>query len=507
MLSSHLRLLFLACLCAFLLLILLLVPDLVRAGWVIAPTPASGALTTAAVMGAEGEPRGWRTTDAVVGALQHKPRQYMVERVTIDGPVSGIIDRSSMFTATAVFSPIIPTGLVTLTWQATQQTPISTTDTSEDVATFVWDTPGTKMITVTAQSGTLQVSATHTIDISAPPTALAIDGPAVGALHRAQQFVAAALPNTTTLPITYTWEASGMPRPQQRVVDASGGLTSVVSFTWNVIGSQVVTVSAANDVGIVTVTHQIDIRVPPQVLSMSAPITGIINTSYDVVATVEPLTTTTPLHYVWRTDDSSALMNHQVTTNTTGLSDTLVVAWDERGVQMVTATVTNESGHATDSRAVIVTAAPPDATSILVTPQGGEKLVSSNKKVQIVFAEGSVKEPAVAIYTYLPPDELKALPAGLITLYGFELEAYTVNGSGLPVACCDPPSDATIQYNRSEVSDVTLRLLAWNGSAWVDVPSIVNTGEQQVLFDLDRMTSFVLVGQEQDLVFLPLIGG
>ena len=87
-----------------------------------------------------------------------------------------------------------------------------------------------------------------------PPTAVTIAGPTTGFTQTSYIFIATASPVTTTLPITYTWEATG-----QSPVTNTSGLSDTVTFTWSAIGTQTITVTAMNVVSAVTGTHVITI--------------------------------------------------------------------------------------------------------------------------------------------------------------------------------------------------------------------------------------------------------
>jgi DNA-binding beta-propeller fold protein YncE len=84
------------------------------------------------------------------------------------------------------------------------------------------------------------------------PESVTITGPETGLVGQSQDFTATVLPGSTTLPLTYTWEAEGQP-----LVTHTGGLTDTVSFTWEIAGTQHITVTASNSAGSVSTTHQI----------------------------------------------------------------------------------------------------------------------------------------------------------------------------------------------------------------------------------------------------------
>lgn len=76
------------------------------------------------------------------------------------------------------------------------------------------------------------------------PFTLTLDGPEAGVIGVGQTFTATVTPLTTTVPITYAWEATG-----QEAFTETGGLVSTASFTWVLPGTRHITVTAANRVG------------------------------------------------------------------------------------------------------------------------------------------------------------------------------------------------------------------------------------------------------------------
>jgi len=91
------------------------------------------------------------------------------------------------------------------------------------------------------------------------PTAhsdVTISGPTTGAVQVGHTFNAAVHPITATQPITYVWQAAN----QSQVTHTGGGLNDTVNFTWNVTGTQAITVTATNALGTaVSNTHVITI--------------------------------------------------------------------------------------------------------------------------------------------------------------------------------------------------------------------------------------------------------
>ena len=76
--------------------------------------------------------------------------------------------------------------------------------------------------------------------------------------HRATPitFTAHITPGTATRPITYTWEATGL----LPVTHTVYSISDTAVFTWNVVGPQMITVTAANECGDgVSMTHTITV--------------------------------------------------------------------------------------------------------------------------------------------------------------------------------------------------------------------------------------------------------
>jgi uncharacterized protein YkwD len=88
----------------------------------------------------------------------------------------------------------------------------------------------------------------------ASPDEVTINGPQTGFVGEARTFLATVMPLTSTMPISYSWNATG-----QTPVRHTSGLSDTVAFNWDIPGTQVITVTASNEVGIVTDTHSIAI--------------------------------------------------------------------------------------------------------------------------------------------------------------------------------------------------------------------------------------------------------
>jgi len=188
-------------------------------------------------------------------------------------------------------------------------------------------------------------------------SSVTIAGPTKGITGTPYVFIAAVAPSTATLPITYTWQATG----QTPVVHVSG-LSDAATFTWTVTGTQVVTVTAANACGVtVSDTHVIIVEaasLPPctalDAVSIAGPPTTTVGVAVSFIAAVAPPTATLPITYVWEATGQTPVIH------ISSLSDTAVFTWAVAGTQAVTVTAVNACGVAvSDIHVITVEAAQP----------------------------------------------------------------------------------------------------------------------------------------------------
>jgi hypothetical protein len=89
------------------------------------------------------------------------------------------------------------------------------------------------------------------------PTLVTISGTGEGIVGQVNDFTSTVEPVSTTLPVTYVWQASG-----QAPITHTMGLTDTVGWAWEVPGTQYITVTASNPAGSVIATHMITITAP-----------------------------------------------------------------------------------------------------------------------------------------------------------------------------------------------------------------------------------------------------
>jgi uncharacterized repeat protein (TIGR01451 family) len=104
---------------------------------------------------------------------------------------------------------------------------------------------------------------------STPPATVSISGPTTGGVNAPHTFVATVSPITTTMPITYIWQATG-----QSPVTHTNERSDSVAFTWHTTGTQAITVTAINISGTVASTHAITIYAPPAAAFSASPLSG-----------------------------------------------------------------------------------------------------------------------------------------------------------------------------------------------------------------------------------------
>ena len=102
---------------------------------------------------------------------------------------------------------------------------------------------------------------------------------------------------------------------------------------------------------------QISIPVAPTSVAITGPTEGEPETSYSFTATVNPGTTTTPVAYTWEITD------HDTTTSTGGISNTVMLDWSSEGSKTVTVTAVNSSGLSVSQSHIINVALPDDPAS------------------------------------------------------------------------------------------------------------------------------------------------
>jgi PKD repeat protein len=172
------------------------------------------------------------------------------------------------------------------------------------------------------------------------PTLVTISGSSGGLVGQAYTFTASTEPVSTTLPITYTWQAD-----DHLPIIHTGGLTDTVSFTWDIPGTQIITVTTSNLSGSVIDTHVITIT--------DIPISGLtaFNDSPTLLGEATTftavITSGTNVSYTWDFGDSQF-----------GSGETITHTYPLIGIYTATVTATNSINWMTDTTHVTITDVP-----------------------------------------------------------------------------------------------------------------------------------------------------
>jgi N-acetylneuraminic acid mutarotase len=170
------------------------------------------------------------------------------------------------------------------------------------------------------------------------PTGVTISGMDLGMVGESYSFTATVEPISTTLSLTYTWQADG-----QLPITHTSGLTDTASFTWDMLGTHIITATASNLYGSVLDSFAITIT--------DQPIEGLTasNDSPIMLGEVTTLTATiasgTNVSFTWGFGDDS-IGSGQVVTHT----------YPAPGLYTATVTATNSVSSLTETTLVTITA-------------------------------------------------------------------------------------------------------------------------------------------------------
>jgi hypothetical protein len=139
---------------------------------------------------------------------------------------------------------------------------------------FVPDTPGerTASLSITSDDPDEGVYTFFVEGQGVRPLAdLALTGPCSGLIQTSHTFVAESAPADVTLPLTYTWQATGQPS-----LTNLGGVSDAVSFAWDTAGAQQITVTAENSENAITRSHALTLYTPVRAGFYGAPTSGLV---------------------------------------------------------------------------------------------------------------------------------------------------------------------------------------------------------------------------------------
>jgi len=220
---------------------------------------------------------------------------------------------------------------------------------------------------------------------------LAISGLTAGWVGTSYTFTAAVEPVTTTLPLTYVWQAEG-----QAPITHTGGLSDTASFLWPAPGVYTLTVRAANHGSVVTGTHAITITdVPPDGLLAINDSPTLLGSSTTFTATI---TAGTNVTFAWDFGDG-AFGSGAIATHT----------YAAVGGYTATVTASNSAGADSAETQALIQDVPPaglqasnDSPTMLGGPTTFTATVTAGTNIVFTwyFGDDSFGTGAVVTHTY-----------------------------------------------------------------------------------------------------------
>ena len=251
-----------------------------------------------------------------------------------------------------------------------------------------------------------------------------------------------------------------------------------------------------------------EIVLPIQVtgVSITGPVTGVVNTSYAFSATVSPPEAMQPITYVWQIGGQSV-----VTHTGQGISDTINLTWNVSGGQVLTVTASNALNAVSDSHEVDV------INTYVITPMAGANGSITPGTPQTVSHGASqafaitpdagyhiadvcadvVSVGAVSAYTFTNVTANHTITAA------FAINTYTLtiatagNGSGVVT-----PAVGTHSYDYGTV--VTLHATANPGSTFMGWSGAVVTTTNPLMLTMDAVKSVTATFITHQ-VYLPIV--
>jgi expansin (peptidoglycan-binding protein) len=173
------------------------------------------------------------------------------------------------------------------------------------------------------------------------PNLVGISGSLEGMVDRTYTFTATVEPVSTTLWLTYTWQASG-----QLPVTHTNERTDTVSYTWDNPGAQHITITASNDFGAVMDTHVITITDQP-IESLTAN-NDSPNLLREVTTLSATITSGTNVVYTWDFGDGEV-----------GEGEVVTHTYAAEGVYTATVSAMNSVSSLSETTVVTITVSAP----------------------------------------------------------------------------------------------------------------------------------------------------
>jgi PKD repeat protein len=223
------------------------------------------------------------------------------------------------------------------------------------------------------------------------PEVVAITGAETGMVDNPYTFIAEVQPISTTLPVQFVWQATG-----QQPFTHTGGLSDDVVFAWDTAGSKVIIVTASNDLGIVTDTHNIMIS--------EQPIEGLLAVNDSPTTWGEPTVLTATVE-----QGSNVVFEWDFGDGEIGVGQVASHVFPAVGEYTAIVTASNSVGYETTTNTVIITDIPINGlasvndspmqlgitTTLTATVESGSNVVYAWN-----FGDGSTGEGNIAAHVY-----------------------------------------------------------------------------------------------------------
>ena len=302
--------------------------------------------------------------------------------VTITGSSDGVVDQSYLFTATV--EPLSTTLPLEYVWQASGHAIITHTNGLMDAVNYLWETPGTKAISVTASNMDGSVMDSHIISISDIPISDLVATNNSPTLLGESTALSATIQAGTN--VIYTWDFG----------DDESGSGQYISHTYSSVGRYSGSVTATNSAGSATSTTQVNIQdIPISGLVASNNSPTLLGESTALSATIQ---TGTNVIFSWDFGDDE-VGNGQFVTH----------IYPIVGTYTPTVTANNSFGSISDTTQVIIQDIPisglvgindsptliGESTTLRATVTSGSNVIYSWD-----FGDGGFGSGAVIIHTY-----------------------------------------------------------------------------------------------------------
>ncbi|MDY7076423.1 MAG: PKD domain-containing protein [Chloroflexota bacterium] len=129
----------------------------------------------------------------------------------------------------------------------------------------------------------------------------------------------------------------------------------------------------------------------PANVTISGPATGMPYSTHAFTASVEPITTTTPITYVWEAAGQSPM------TTTADLTSTVTFNWSASGEQVITVTAANAAGMVSDTHIISINHVPPSEV-VISGPTTG--IINTAYAFKATVGPGTATTPIT--YTWSP---------------------------------------------------------------------------------------------------------